>query len=171
MFIDGAQTSGLEPLSRGEMSLPWRAFLRFLVLGPVTGAVIGFVQTTAAALVWILYGQPEFFFRGWNGVMFHYMTFTVGGSMVGVVYGVILLTFERVTGQEIRLRIVIPWLACLAFGVALAIVVYEFEQGKLIRFYLAREVGAIAMGLLLSVMNSRRPGTSAVGDEARVDVD
>jgi hypothetical protein len=82
--------------------------LRFALLGPATGAALGFIDATAAVLVWVLRGQPDFLFRGWNGVFVDYMVTMLGGAVVGIPYGGAVLLFERLSDRRRRLHVVLP---------------------------------------------------------------
>ena len=59
---------------------------RFLLLGPLTGVLVGYAQVTVAVIVWVLHGEPDFYFRGGEGVVPTYLTLMIGGGIVGVAY-------------------------------------------------------------------------------------
>jgi hypothetical protein len=101
------------------------------------------------------YRQPDFYFRGWQDVQMDYVLKTIGGSNVGVAYGLVLCLFERLSGRRIRLAVVIPVLVVLAFVVAGIIAAMAFGRREL-GMGLAAELIAVGVGLVLSVGVSRR---------------
>jgi hypothetical protein len=129
--------------------------LRALVLGPCTGAWIGFVQTTAATLCWISHGKPDFYFRGRSGVESDYILMIVCGGVVGVGYGALLWGFERIFGRRVRILVVAPILTAIAFGAAFIIASIEFQRQR-IGWVFSPELVAIVAGLLLSVATARK---------------
>jgi hypothetical protein len=150
----------LEYSPRQSPSVWWWTILRFLLLGPFTGAMVGFAQASATALGWMFYGQPDFYFRGWEEVDFMFLLLTIYGGFVGIVYGLGLWTFERLTGRQIRLLIVIPLLLVLAFAAAAIIAAIEFRRKSI--WLLAPESIAIVLGLVLSIATSRRAPQLAI---------
>src|SRR4051812_12448692 len=71
---------------------PWLPVLR-LLLGPMTGALVGFAQATSAIAVCQLHGKPYPYFHG-SGWML-YILLVGGGGMVGVGYGLAVWALER----------------------------------------------------------------------------
>jgi hypothetical protein len=150
----------LEYSPRQSRWIWWWPILRFLLLGPCTGAMIGFAQTSAAVLCWIAYGQPDFYFRGWDGVDLTYLGSIVGGGFIGIAYGLGLWTFEHLTGRRIRSLIVIPLLLVLAFAAAASIAAIEFRRQSI--WFLPPESIAIVLGVVLSIATSRRAPRLAI---------
>ena len=134
----------------------WWPIMRLFLLGPVTGGLVGFAQTSAAVLWWVHYGEPDFYFRGWSGVDMDYMLSTIGGGIVGVGYAVLIWGFERLTARHIRLLLVIPATVAIGFLAAALIATTEFQR-RAIGPVFAPEGIAIAAGLLICVATSRRP--------------
>lgn len=133
---------------------PWRQLIRFFIMGPCTGAAVGFAQNTAVLLCWLFHGEPDFFYRGWSGVKLDYVILSIGGGMVGVAYGLALWAFERLTGRRIRSNLAIPLTILLAFVEAGLFAELEFRRGT-IEFALLPQCAAIATGSALSVIASR----------------
>jgi len=149
------QPHNLEYLTPEPALYSWQSLLHLFLLGPFTGAVIGFVQTSAAVLIWVFHGQPDFYFRGWSGVDAHYLLLIIGGGFLGVGYGVLLWAFERFSHCRIRLVLTIPLVTAIAFAVAAVIAEHEFRQLKIGLFCLPQLI-AVALGLLTSVLLSRK---------------
>jgi hypothetical protein len=129
--------------------------LRFFFLGPFTGALVGFVQTLAAAACWVWHGEPDFFFRGRSGVEAHFELFMFAGGFVGFWYAWALIAFEYFAGRRIRAKISIPVTAAVAFVIAGIVVETEFRRRSL-SINGMEELAAIVCGLIVSVMTSKR---------------
>lgn len=133
----------------------WGRLLRIFLLGPMTGALVGLVQATAELLCWLSLGQPDFFFRGWDGVRVTYFTEAIGGWMVGVPYGFVLFLFEQQGRRRMRPFVVIPIVLSLAFVIRAAFDESWFQRQE-IDWILAPEFLVMVGGLLVSVLTSRR---------------
>jgi len=132
------------------------ALLRFFVYGPLLGAGVGIVQTIAAVTVWVSYGTPDFYFRGWSGVEFQLIGMTAGGGLVGIPFGLLLLAYEKRTKRRVRIGLFLPFLLGMAFVIGNAIVWYNFATSpEMIWFPLAPIVTAITLGLLLAFALSK----------------
>jgi hypothetical protein len=133
--------------------LPWNPILRFVLLGPITGALVGYAQVTVAVMIWKLHGTPDFYFRGGQGVVLAYLAFTIGGGMVGVAYGGLLSLFERYNRRRIQPLISLG-LVLIAASISAAIIVgAEFQQRK-IEWIFAPQFSALVLGLLASLASS-----------------
>ncbi len=139
-----------------KTAFPWRTMFRIAALGPMSGALIGGTQATAPFLCWLHAGQPDFYFRGWDGVDLHYFILILGGGVVGLPYGLFLWGYERYSRRQIRIMIVVPTLLSLSFLVSLFFAALEFRQMKL-GFVHAPEGIVVMVGLLLSITTSRTP--------------
>ena len=91
-----------ESLSPSESPSERHVLSHFLLLGPVTGALVGYAQETVAVVFWVLHGTPDFYYRGGSGVFVGYLTNTIGGSIVGVAYGAVLCGLENLTNRRIQ---------------------------------------------------------------------
>jgi hypothetical protein len=151
----------LEYQTPAPRSPEWWPFVRFCLLGPVTGALVGFVETSAAMLCWIWHGEPDFWFRGWRGVEATYEMLMVGGGVIGVLYGIALFLFERLAQRHIRLKVAIPTVLTLAFLVNIAITENQFRARKL-DWFLTPETVAIMAGLAVSTAASQSISRSHV---------
>src|SRR4051794_11131888 len=89
-------------------------FLRLFLIGPFTGACVGCAETAAAVLCWVRHDEPDFYFRGWSGVQFHFFTLAVGGGLVGFAYGIVLMVLESWIRRRVRLGIAIPGVVAFA---------------------------------------------------------
>jgi hypothetical protein len=142
------------------MGFDWGWLLRIFLLGPCTGACVGFAQTTAAVLCWVRHGEPDFYFRGWPGVHAHYYLLTSGGAIVGILYGIALWAFEQFSRRRVRVWVTIPSIVVVAFGVAALVAEHEFREQR-IDAVLLPESMAIGFGLLLCTTTARRVIRSA----------
>jgi len=133
----------------------WDPVSRFLVLGPVTGALVGYAQVTVAAAFWLHYGEPDFYFRGASGVSVSYLLVTIGGIAAGLVYGGILLMFEHFTRRRIRPLVSLGLVLITASGISAGVVAVEFQQRKM-RWPFLEQSSAVAVGLLISMASSTR---------------
>lgn len=140
----------------------WDAVSRFLILGPVTGALIGYAQVTVAAAFWMHYGQPDFYFRGASGVSVSYLLVTMGSIGVGLVYGGILMIFEHFTRRRIQPLISLGLVLIVASGISAGVVAVEFQQRKL-RWPFVEQSSSVALGLLVSIASSTRRRTEKGG--------
>jgi len=126
-----------------------------LLLGPITGVLVGYAQVTVAVIVWVLYGEPDFYFRGGQGVIFTYLDFTIGGGIVGVAYGVLLMGLEHLTGRRIRPIIALGLILVMASIIAAVFITKEFHDRSIVWVF-APQVCAVALGLLVSMAVSKR---------------
>jgi len=132
--------------------LDWNPILRFMFIGPFTGAFVGLMQVAVAVVIWVLQGTPDFYFRGAQGVVLSSFMFTVCGGLTGCIYGGVLLLFERFTRRRIRPLITL-WLTLgLAALSAALIVTVEFRQEKIT--WLGPQLSALVFGLLASLLSS-----------------
>ena len=145
----------LEYMTPRSALFSWWSILRFFLLGPFTGACVGFAQATAAVLCWIRAGEPDFYFRGWPGVQMSYFLLTVGGGIVGTAYGVALVVFERWSRRSVRLSIVLPVTIIIAFAAAIPIATYAFRSHT-IGFVMLPELIAVGFGFVLSLVTASR---------------
>lgn len=129
--------------------------LRLLLLGPVTGGVVGLASTSAAVLAWLVFGQPDFYFRSWSGVVAQYLMLTIGGAGAGMFYGLGLLTYERLSGCRVQLALLIPVLFASMFAISGMYTAHEF-QNHLIDWVAAPEFGVALFGFVLSIATSKR---------------
>ncbi|MFN4944336.1 MAG: hypothetical protein ACK40T_10085 [Akkermansiaceae bacterium] len=136
-----------------SMLLDWNPIMRFIFLGPFTGAFLGLTQVAVAVVIWVLHDRPDFYFRGAQGVVLSFFIFTVGGGMAGCVYGGVLLLFERFSRRRIRPLITLGLTLGLAAMSAALIVIVEFRQEK-IGWILAPQISAFVFGLLASLLSS-----------------
>src|SRR4051812_27392679 len=79
-----------------------RPFLLVFLFGPLTGALVGFMQVAAVVLWWLHLGQPDFFYRGWQGAELFCILETISGSAVGAAYGFALWKFEKHARRRVR---------------------------------------------------------------------
>jgi|688.fasta_scaffold96405_1 hypothetical protein len=135
------------------MFLDWNPIMRFIFLGPLTGAFLGLTQVAVAVVIWVLHHTPDFYFRGAQGVVLSFFIFTVGGGMAGCVYGGVLLLFERFSRRRIRPLMTMGLTLGLAVMSAALIVTVEFRQEK-IGWILAPQISAFLCGLLASLLSS-----------------
>jgi hypothetical protein len=150
------QPVALDYHSPGSTPTPRRPFWRFVLLGPVTGSAVGFVQTSAAVVCWLAHGAPDFFFRGWSGVDMHYVLLIIGGGIVGIPYGICLWLFERLSLRRVRLFIAVPLLLVVALLIEGGIVWIEFERRKLLDVRLLPQMAAVLIGLGISSLTSEQ---------------
>jgi magnesium-transporting ATPase (P-type) len=135
-----------------SVHLNWNPIMRFIFLGPFTGAFVGLIQVAVAVVIWVLHGLPDFYFRGAQGVVVTSFMFTVCGGLTGCIYGGVLLLFERFTRRRIRPLITL-WLTLgLAALSAALIVTVEFQQEKVT--WLGPQLSALVFGLLASLVSS-----------------
>ena len=128
--------------------------VRFLIIGPITGVLVGYAQVTVAVIVWVLHGEPDFYFRG-GDVVSEYLIFMVGGGAVGVVYGAVLLGLENLTHRRIQPMIALGLVLVEASCSAAVVIAWEFNE-RMICWSLELPVGAVAFGLLATMAVSRR---------------
>ena len=108
-----------------------RLYLRYALIGPVAGAMIGVVDALTALCFWVAHGQPDFYFRGWSGVKLSLLLCTVGGGMVGAPFAAAVYFAERLrrrsvpTGRFMVLMFVIAASTCATFDY------FEFRQREL----------------------------------------
>jgi hypothetical protein len=80
---------------------PPRARWRLWVIGPVAGTLAGVIDTLAALLWWVHFDQPDFYFRGWDGVEFTLQMNAFAGGVVGVVLAIALGLFEWLSRRRV----------------------------------------------------------------------
>lgn len=136
-----------------SVHLDWNPILRFIFLGPFTGAFVGLIQVAVAVIIWLLHDTPDFYFRGAQGVVVTSFMFTVGGGLAGCISGGVLLLFERFSRRRIRPFISLGLTLVLAVLSAAYIVTVEFNQEK-IGWILAPQLSAFVFGLLASLVSS-----------------
>ena len=78
----------------------WRLF----IMGPATGALVGFASGSAWFLCWHFMGEPFSYFD----LQFLDVLNTIAGGIVGLGYGGALVLIESFYQRHIRLGMVIP---------------------------------------------------------------
>jgi hypothetical protein len=129
--------------------------LRLFLIGPCTGALVGFAQNSALLLCWLFHGQPDFFYRGWSGVRLEFLSLTLSGATIGVPYGFGLWAFERLTCRKIRVNSAISLTVVLAFLEAALFAQWEFRHSA-IKFEFLPHCTAVVTGWVLSMVASRK---------------
>jgi hypothetical protein len=105
--------------------------LRFLLLGPIAGALAGGSVTCAGVIVWVFFGEPpDFYFRGWWWVEATFILQLIVGSIVGVLPGAILITFEHEARRVVRLLWFLVMLPLAAFVISVPWVYIEFIRHR-----------------------------------------
>ena len=127
---------------------------RFLTYGPITGALVGAIQTGAAVQVWVAAGQPDFYFRGWNGVEASLFLHAIGGMIFGIPFGAVLALYERLSGRRIRLLLFMAAFLPTVYVVARILVQTEFERNKLFPLFRS-ESTVMLIGLIVAVSFSK----------------
>jgi hypothetical protein len=128
---------------------------RFLLLGPLTGVLVGYAQVTVAVIVWVLHGEPGFYFRGGQGVILTYLGFTIGGGIVGVAYGALLMGLECLTHRRIRPIIALGLILAMASIIAAVFITKAFHDRTIVWVF-APQVCAVVLGILVSMAVSKR---------------
>lgn len=109
--------------------------IRLFVGGPVLGALAGMAQTASSSTVWLLHGQPDFYFRGWQGVQVSFAMWAVGGAMAGAAFLLVLLMWEVTLKRAVRLALFVPVVVAVGFLIAFAVTWIEFQRGALITLF------------------------------------
>ncbi len=135
--------------------------VRYILLGPLLGAWIGLTQAVIAAAVWVAHGQPDFYFRGWQGVWLTTATLPLGGLIIGVPFGAAVAAWERKLSRRVS---VVPGFICTIAVVAAAtwaMVEFEYAREELLPAFWQEGVSvAIAAGLLLALSRRLRSNES-----------
>jgi hypothetical protein len=129
---------------------PWETVRRFIAAGPVAGALVGALQNAAAVLAWSAHGQPDFYFRGSNGVLVGYVALAFAGGFVGIAYGAVLWSLEYLTHRRIRLPLTWAVLLPISFTLAAVQAWIEIDRRQLFRHSAAYHLVAVVVGLVLS---------------------
>jgi len=143
----------------------WNPVLRFLLLGPITGILVGYAQVTVAVVFWVYYGQPDFYFRGRPGVEMSYLLSMIGGGFVGIIYGSVLLLLEHLTRRRIQPLIALALVIVLASGIAAVITAVEFQKHE-IGWIFAQYYSAVVFGFVASFASSTRDEIGGEQSEA-----
>lgn len=148
-------TATQDPRYPNTAHADWDPVSRFLFLGPITGALVGYAQVTVAAAIWLHYGEPNFYFRSASGVSITYLLFVLGGIGVGLPYGGILFMFEHFSRRRIQPLISLGLVLIVASGISAGVVAVEFQERE-IRWPFLEQSSAVAVGLLVSIVASTR---------------
>jgi hypothetical protein len=139
-----------------------RPFSLTFICGPVLGAWIGFIQALSAEAVWRAAGEPDFYFRGEEGVVLHYIFQMFGGGLVGVLYGPALFLLERALRRRVRILLFLLSMTLLAAVVFLTEAVWIMSVRRLPPLLLGTELAVMAAGILILVVSPRaKPAAAA----------
>jgi hypothetical protein len=138
-------------------------FVRYTLLGPVLGACIGLTQAVIAAGVWVAHGQPDFYFRGWDGVQVTSVVLLLGGLITGAPFGAAVAAGEHLLKRRVWVAPAFVGAAIAAALVTWATVEIEFSRQELLPAFAQQGLAvAIAGGLLLALSRPVRPNRSPV---------
>ncbi|MGC3971252.1 MAG: hypothetical protein QM775_29095 [Pirellulales bacterium] len=125
-----------------------RQAIRFFFLGPFLGAIIGIVRESVAIHVWFHHETPDFYFHGFKDIELGYLMFSLGGFLVGIPFGLILISCEQAAGRRIQVAWVVTWAPVAAALIALVVVELKFARREIFPF--ASEAGAIIAAAALA---------------------
>jgi len=140
---------------------PRNRLLRFLLLGPTAGAFAATSNTCGALIVWVLFGEPDFYFRGWNSVPLSFILGSIIGARTGIIYGLLLTTFEILTRRTVRISWLLVNLAMISFLASVLVAYIEIkafvEVGRLSQVPIWwEELFSIVVCCILGPMLSKR---------------
>jgi hypothetical protein len=123
---------------------------RLLAMGPLLGLLVAVTRVGTAVIVWAIAGQPDYYFRGWEGVWVSLTLESIGGVILGLAFGGLLTGFEVVTSRIIWLGVLSIIVVSLAGVGSLIVTGYQFSVGGPIILSLALlpESLAILAGLI-----------------------
>lgn len=131
--------------------------LRYALLGPVAGAIIGAIDTATALCFWLFHGQPDFYFRGWSGVRMTLPALTVGGAMAGVAFAVMLYLTERLLRRTAPMRLLLIAMAAVAVVTFLIVDCLRFRDMELWGGFWPETWVAVASYFCALLLAHRRP--------------
>ena len=94
-------------------------YLLFFLGGPAGITVVMLADTITAVGAWVYHGQPDFAFRGAQGVELSLVFAVAAGMFLGWIFGGGLVLYEILTGKYVpplRLMAVMETLALVFFG-------------------------------------------------------
>ena len=106
---------------------PENKMLRFLLLGPIVGAVAAASITCGAFIVWVMFKEPDFYFRGWFEVPYTFILGCLTGFFTGIIYGVLLITFEVITHRTVRVLWFVSTLVLITFMASILVAYIEIK--------------------------------------------
>ncbi len=143
-----------KPLFEIYQPPPW---IRFLILDPITGALIGILHALVGAVIWMLSGQPDFYFRGFSGVQVYSLAESIGGFAVGIPYGFLLMFLERVSSRKLELSRFLFRILLIAGVFFTVITIYQFIRREILSpFYPCFTVAALAIMIAMYELLARR---------------
>jgi hypothetical protein len=154
--IKNVRPLSLDYAVRRRATVSWHSLIRLLLQGPVLGALVGFFQASATAMVCRLFERPLPYLHDSEFAL--YLGVVLGGAMVGLPFGMVLYVYERIRDTRVRLQFVIPLLLIIAFAVEVASTMMllrrrtEYHDWML----LAPKATVVILGLILSIASSRR---------------
>jgi hypothetical protein len=90
--------------------------VRFLVYGPLLGALVGVVIAMAEVEHWKAAGKPDTYIRDAGGTELAAWLWSVGGAIVGIPFGLVVATFEYAAGRRVRIGLSVSLVVLIAFA-------------------------------------------------------
>ena len=134
-------------LSRARLPI-----MRAVLLGPVTGAMVGFAQAASAVILCRLNPKCYFYFHGSGIILFTLLV--VGGTMAGIPYGAVMYSYERFARRRVCSGVVVPSLLLIACAAEVAVLLLHPSPSEWL--YFMPQVGAVLFGLGLPTIAYRR---------------
>lgn len=95
-------------------------FRRFVLLGPVSGAMAELMSVAVALCNWVYFGEPDLYFRGWSGMEQVFMVHALMGGLFGLFLACAIVVFEHRSNRRVRVGMQLVWMATISiigFGI------------------------------------------------------
>jgi hypothetical protein len=132
---------------------------RFALLGIAAGMLVGVFATDAAIIIWCIFGQPDFYFRGLGGSFSHLMSMILLFCFAGMLQGVLLLLIEIIFKRSINIpRFLFTQSLILVFSYSI-IVSFAFSKNEIFWNPFYEPLIFIAFGIMLGLFLSKKAST------------
>ncbi len=122
----------------------------------LTFLAISFIDVISAFCFWIYFNQPDFYFRGWNGVVIHLFLWLIIGALSGLLYGFLLTNVEYILKKRIWTKFLFIWLivsAIILFSINNYFVMKNFSLNPLPLDFYQLFIILCGVGMIISILS------------------